>query len=256
MKSIVIESVSYGYGTHQVLKEINLEIEESSINLIVGPNGAGKTTLLKLIASLLKPENGTIKVLGKDLRSLKRREIARLVSYLPQTIPLVYPFTVYEIVLMGRTPYVRGILGFSERDRKVVMETMEWMGISSLRERKITEISGGERQLAYLARVIAQETPILLLDEPGTSLDLKHKFELFRILLKLKEMGKTIVIVSHDVFFIKFPFERIIAIKEGKIIENGKREEILKEDFLKKVFGAQVKILERNGDYFVKPESE
>jgi iron complex transport system ATP-binding protein len=247
-------NLSFSYDGKEVLKKINFGLEKGTINILVGPNGAGKSTLIRILSGILTPSSGDVKIEGKSLFTLSREEIARKISYLPQETHVVYPFTCLEIVLMGRVPWT-GRWG-KERleDLEIAEEAMKRIGILNLRGRPITEVSGGERQLVFLARAISQKTDIFLLDEPASHLDMRHKFVLFDVLHHLREDGKSILLVTHDFFLLQFPFDNLLAMKEGEIIASGKREELLNEPLLTKLYGVPLRLEKRDKNFILIPK--
>jgi len=248
------QSISFSYDGKDVIKDVSIDIGKGSLNLLIGPNGAGKSTLLRLLSGILKPTEGDVKIQGRSIYTLKRKEIARVISYLPQESHVVYPFSCLEIVLMGRTPWIGKWKPEEEKDLEIAVKAMRRVGILSLKERVITEISGGERQLVFLARAIAQNPQVFLLDEPASYLDMKHKFVLFDILLALKDEGKSIFLVTHDVFILQFPFDNIFAIKGGKIVKTGKKEDILDEKLLSLLYEVSLKVERIGKGFFLMPK--
>ena len=185
---------------------------------------------------------------------MSKREIATKISYVPQNSTFGFPFTVAEIVLMGRAPYIGRFEFERDSDWKVAINAMETVGIKYFQDRLITEISGGERQLSSLARAIAQEPEIMILDEPATFLDLKHKTEVMKLLKKLKdEKNISVIAATHDIFSAMFYFDEIILLKEGMIFAEGSAEEMLKEEILSAVYEIGVTVKKENGRIFVLP---
>ncbi|HHV39155.1 MAG TPA: ABC transporter ATP-binding protein, partial [Tepidimicrobium sp.] len=174
MKYVInIKDLYFGYDNNKVLKGISVNICNGQLYALFGPNGSGKTTLLKCIAGFLTYKRGTIMVMGKTIKELRPKELSRYISYVPQEHKLSFPFTVEEIVLMGRTPYLGGFSGPSDEDIKYTNDAIKRVGIENIVNRSYTELSGGQRQLVLIARAIAQDTPIVVMDEPTSALDLK-----------------------------------------------------------------------------------
>ena len=232
-----VKNVSFSLNGKKILQNIDFSLSAGDFLGIIGPNGAGKTTLLRLISGVIYPDEGKILIEGKDTRSFNYRRLALKVAMVPQNTFISFPFTVFDIVLMGRTPY----LGRFERERKEdlekVKEYMDLTGIWHLRNRKITEISGGELQRALIAQALAQDTPILLLDEPTSHLDINHELEIISIISRLnKEKDKAVVLVSHDLNLAARYCRRLILLKEGKIFSQGKVEEVLTARNIRSVY--------------------
>lgn len=213
---IKLNNISSGYNKVEIIKNINIAFEEGTITSVVGKNGCGKITLLKTAANLLKPFNGEITMRGKDISSIPRKELAKKLSYLPQlrTVPNI---SVYNLVMHGRYPY----LGFSrtaqKKDQEIVEQAIENMGLNKYFSTNIQELSGGQRQKVYLAMVLAQDTEIIFLDEPTTYLDINHQLEILEVLKKLKKMGKTIVMVLHDLSNTLSYSDKICLLENGKV---------------------------------------
>jgi iron complex transport system ATP-binding protein len=223
-----------------ILAGLDLDVAAGAFLGIVGPNGAGKSTLLHLLSGALSPDRGEVSLLGRPLKSWRRREAARKIAVVPQSEPWTFAFRVEEVVLMGRTPYVSGIFSVeSDADREVAHRALEAVGISGLAGRALDQLSGGERQMVLVARALAQEPGILLLDEPTTSLDLAHQQQIFRLLGKLNaEQGLTVVTVTHDLNLAALFCEELAVLHEGRIAARGMPESIMTAETLGAVYGA------------------
>lgn len=221
---------------------------------ILGANGAGKSTLLKLMTGALKPEAGEVLYREKPLRSIGRREIARRIAYIPQDPVFAFPFSVTEVILMGRAPYIGRFEFERESDLEMAREAMETVGISHLEKRLISEISSGERQLASIARALVQEPEVMILDEPATFLDIRHRSEIMNILRKLRdERGILIIAATHDIFGALFYFDDIVMLKEGGIFAEGGVEEVVTGENLSALYGTEVAVKKEDGKLFVYP---
>lgn len=221
---------------------------------ILGANGAGKSTLLKLMTGALKPEAGEVLYRGKPLRSIGRREIARRIAYIPQDPVFAFPFSVTEVILMGRAPYIGRFEFERESDLEMARDAMETVGISHLGKRLISEISSGERQLASIARALVQEPEVMILDEPATFLDIRHRSEIMNILRKLRdERGILIIAATHDIFGALFYFDDIVMLKEGSIFAEGSVEEVVTGENLSALYGTEVAVRKEDGKVFVYP---
>jgi iron complex transport system ATP-binding protein len=196
--SLRVDHLSFSYPNLPVLREVSFTVDEGDFLSLLGPNGSGKSTLLRLIDRILMPNTGTIHLKDKPLTAYSRRELARIVSYVPQESVWTFPFTVLEVVLMGRSPYI-GRWGFeNEEDYEIARCVMQATSIEHLGSKPMTALSGGERQRVLIARALCQRPKILLLDEPNAHLDIAHQIEIFNILQRENENELTIVSVSHD----------------------------------------------------------
>jgi len=220
------------------LRDISLSVVKGEFLSILGPNGSGKSTLLKIMTGLLTPKNGKYILKDKTFSSYSKRSIAKIIAFVPQASVSVFPFSVYEIVMMGRTPHLN-ILGFeNQRDHERVLEVLDLVEISHLKNHSINEISGGEAQRAYIARALVQEPEILILDEPNSHLDIKHQLSTFDLIKKLNSDNKlTVISVSHDLNLAGFYSDRIVLLKNGSIYKDDHTEKILTTDNIRDVFG-------------------
>ncbi|MGD0338763.1 MAG: ABC transporter ATP-binding protein [Bacteroidota bacterium] len=236
-----IENVSFWYTVRPVLQHISFEVQTGEFLSLIGPNGSGKTTLLRLLARLHSPSSGRILLDDLKLSGYSHADIARHIAYVPQDHPTVFPFTVMEVVLMGRSPHLRGI-GFERpADIAIAREMMELTDIGDLADHPITALSGGERQRAYLARALAQQASILLLDEPNAHLDIAHQLSIFTIIKHLKtRQALTVISVSHDLNLAAVYSDRIIMLHEGEIAALGTPIEVLTSPLISRVFGTPV----------------
>lgn len=232
---IKLNNITAGYNKIEIIKNINITFEEGSITSIVGKNGCGKTTLLKTAANLLKPFSGEITISNKDISKIPNKELAKKVAFLPQnrTVPNI---RVYNLVMHGRYPY----LGFSrtpeKKDKEIVRAAIKSMGIDSYMEKNMWELSGGQRQKAYLAMVLAQDTDIIFLDEPTTYLDINHQLEILEIVKRLKRMGKTIVMVLHDLSNAFSYSDKICLMDEGEIVVHDTPQAVFDRKDIKRIF--------------------
>lgn len=242
---IRIEKLDFAYPDEpdrKVLQNINLEFRSNQLTMILGPNGCGKTTLIKLAARLINPINGKLFLENKPYPGYSLKEFYKRISYVPQKFNSIFPYTVFETVMMGRTLNF-GFLGFAtKKDFQKVLEIMERLEIINLAKKSINEISGGELQKVILARALVQESDILLLDEPNTHLDLKHQLFIFNLLKEIVDEGKTIIAVSHDLSFAGFYADRIIFLKDGKVYYDGKKEEIFRSNYIKEIFEIETEV--------------
>jgi len=246
MKPVIeIENLTAGYRDRIVLREINLKVYEGEILSIVGPNGSGKTTLLKCIVGIIKPRKGKIRILGRDLDSITRRELYSIISYLPQeTTPPPSLMTVYEYVLLGRVQSLAGKLTVCEEDHEAVIETAKMLGIEDKLSRRMSELSGGERQLIYIAQSLVKKPRVLLLDEPLNHLDLRNQLRVLKLLRELVcKMNLTVIIVMHDLNQAARYSDRIVLMTDGKIVCEGTPDEVLIPELLEKVYDVKFRVV-------------
>lgn len=233
-----VESVAYAYaGNGWRLRKASFGVHCGDVLGIIGPNGSGKSTLLKLAAGVLPSDTGVVRLLGKDIRRLKRREIARILGYLPQRVESQVDYTVQEIVAMGRFAHLRGGGFLCAHDLEVIARCLELTDIVSLRQRRLSRLSGGERQRVFLASVIAQEPQVLLLDEPTTALDIHHQMRVFEILVQLAQKDMGVVVVTHDLNLASVFCGQVLLLKQGVVEHYGNPEEILKKEILEDAYG-------------------
>jgi iron complex transport system ATP-binding protein len=236
--SINVNNLSHSFGETLVLKNISFQVPQRDFFIIIGPNGSGKTTLMKVISGILKPQNGELKILNHPIDQYHRKALARTIAFVPQMTFADFPFTVTEIVLMGRSPYL-GILGLEqENDLEVANQAIAFTGLEHLAHRKLDQLSGGEQQRVYIARAICQEPDIILLDEPTASLDLAYQVRIMDLMEKLKtEKGITIVMVSHDVNLAAMYADHLMLLHKGQVVCQGLPDEVLTYKTLEETYG-------------------
>jgi len=238
-----LKDINFRYGTSPVLKDISLVAIPGEFIAIIGPNGAGKSTLIKIIDRVLHPLKGQVLINEKSLAEISRKELARTIAYLPQESNFAFSFFVHDVVLMGRFPYQKGVRAYTASDLKVVQEMMILMEIDQFAERHFNELSGGEKQRVLIASALAQNPKIILLDEPTSALDLHHQIAIYQILKKLKEeQDLTVFVVTHDINLAAQFCDRVVLMGDGKIIRDGKPEEVLQFQLLQDTFGVKVYI--------------
>jgi len=238
-----IKNLNFKYAERQVLTEISCKINRGEFVGIIGPNGAGKTTLLKLIDALMYPPQNAIYFNGTSLHSFDRKSLARSVAYVPQELEVIFGYSVQDVVRMGRFPHLTGVGFLSERDEKIVTDSIELMDVTRFIDRKFNELSGGERQRVIIASALAQEPDIILLDEPTSALDLHHQIEIYKILKREQTANKlTVIVVTHDINLAAQFCDRLILMHEGKILSDGIPNEVLQFNMLQNVFGVKVYI--------------
>lgn len=232
---IEIKNVVKKYGNKKVIDNVSTRIEKGKITSFIGPNGAGKSTLLSIVSRLIPQNSGGIIIDGKPLEDWDSKELARKISILRQTNNVNIRLTIRELVSFGRFPYSQGNL--TEEDRKYINQAIDYMNLEDIEDRYLDELSGGQRQRAYIAMVIAQNTEYILLDEPLNNLDMKHSVEIMKTLRRLvDELGKTIAIVIHDINFASCYSDNIVALKDGKLANEGITNDIITEESLGELY--------------------
>ncbi len=235
------EKVGFQYGGRWVLRDISFEVLAGEILGIIGPNGSGKTTLLKILDGILAPREGRVWLRETDIAQVGRKTLAKAIGVVPQDYSMFFPFSVEEIVLMGRTPHL-GLLRFEgQRDFAIARRAMELTETAEFRTRGMGELSGGERQRVLIARAVTQEPEILLLDEPTTYLDIKHQVALFELMKTLHEkVNLTVVVVTQDINLAAQYCHRILLIKDGRSFTMGTPVEVITSENIRQVYETEV----------------
>lgn len=239
---IEIEHLTLGYKNCRIINDINAQINAGEIIGIIGPNGAGKSTFLKTLRNLMPCLTGKVKFFGKDNTELSAKDFARIVAYLQQNTAPSFGYTAREIVLTGRYPYMKWWQEESDFDKQIADECMKYTGTLELAERSVNEVSGGQRQRILLAKVLAQQTPILFLDEPTTGLDVIYQEEIFRFAAELSKFGKTVLMVVHELNFAAKYCSRIFLIANGELLADGKPKEVFTEELLSRAYKTNVQV--------------
>ncbi len=240
---IEIRDVSFAYTDGLVLRNIDISVPAGEMVGLLGPNGSGKTTLIKLASGILRPNRGEILLDGTSLRSMRRKNIARSVAVVPQQFDTPFAFTTTDVVMLGRFPFIKTLSTESMEDKKIVSETMDLVQLGQFRERRFDELSGGERQKVILAMALAQQPKLLLLDEPTLHLDISHQIEILELVRHRNITQKlTVVATMHDLNLAALYFDRLIMLKEGRIVADGKPSQVLTEVTISEVFATTVKV--------------
>ena len=238
---VVVKNVSKTYGSRKVIEDVSVNIPKGKITSFIGPNGAGKSTLLSMMSRLISIDEGEIFIDDEEIRRCKSNELAKKISILKQSNHINLRLTVKELVSFGRFPYSQGRL--SKEDWHFINEAIRYMELEDMKDKYLDQLSGGQRQRAYIAMVIAQDTEYILLDEPLNNLDMKHSVQIMKILRRLvDELDKTIVIVIHDINFASCYSDEIVALKEGRIVSQGKTDEMIHSSILKDIYDMDIQI--------------
>jgi iron complex transport system ATP-binding protein len=249
MDSVNVENISFTYplkkspgcGKPFTLTNISFSLPKGVFLSVLGANGSGKSTLLKLINRTYKIDSGKIEIFGADINTFTQKDLSKQIAFVPQIHPVVFPFNVYEIVLMGRSPYLSGFGFESDQDKKIAYEALQKVDLTHLSMKPLNQLSGGEQQRVFLARALAQQCPILILDEPNTHLDLSHQIEMLTLIKQLAaEKRISVIAVFHDLNLAAMFSDNILLLKDGAISAYGLVNEILCERNIKNVFGTTV----------------
>jgi iron complex transport system ATP-binding protein len=247
---IEARNLTADYGANRALRGLDAVIEAGEILAVLGENGSGKSTLLKVLARVLPASGGELLFGGRPLVSLPRRETARRVAYVPQSVDLVFPIRCLDLVLQGRAPHGRGFVAETPRDLELARAAMKACDVESLADRDAAALSGGERRRVFLARALAQEAEVWLLDEPTGDLDPRHRLEFLETLWRVHgERRTTVVLVTHEILLASDLATRVLLLKEGRAIAGGTRGDVLTEQNLERAFGAP--FAERGGRFEV-----
>jgi iron complex transport system ATP-binding protein len=239
------ERVAFAYGSRSVVEDVSLDVDRGDLVALIGPNGAGKTTLLNLASGTIKPTRGRVALAGASLTAISARQRARQIAMVPQALSIPFAFTSRELVALGRTPYV-GALGREARaDRAAIAEAMEETHTTEFADRGILDLSAGERQRVIFAMALAQQSELLLLDEPTANLDLAYQLALLRLIRDLSRARQlTVLAAIHDLNLAALCFDRIVAVHRGRIIADGSPGEVLRPETIESIYGAPVCVVE------------
>src|SRR3972149_7061915 len=231
-----VRSISFRYQKDWILQDISFQVGRGEFIGVIGPNGSGKTTLLKILYRLLTPQKGEILFELAPMKRMDRADIAKRIAVVAQETHLLFPFTVLETVLMGRSPYLGDSMFESEKDLEIAKRAMEWTKILPFSERPMDELSGGERKRVFIARALAQEPEVILLDEPTATLDIHHQIDFLDLILTLnRERGLTIIMASHDMNIASEFCDRLILLQGGRIYKMGTPEEVITKENIERV---------------------
>jgi iron complex transport system ATP-binding protein len=249
---IELRDVSVRFGSVDAVRDVSLTVESGAWIALIGPNGAGKTSMLRAMCRLVS-FRGEIALDGQSVRALSRRELARIIAFVPQTPVTPHELTVAEYVLLGRTPYLAYLGDESRADRLAAQRALDRLELRGFAERALGSLSGGELQRAVLARALAQEAPILMLDEPTTALDLGRQQQALELVDSLRSDGLTVVSTLHDLTLAGQFADRLVLLDRGAVVAEGRPEDVLSVENLESYYDASVRVIEEDGRVFVLP---
>jgi iron complex transport system ATP-binding protein len=232
-----VNSLSFSYPDTPVFEGVSFQVGRGQLCALLGPNGSGKSTLFKCCLRFLDYSQGSIHIAGQDIRGQSAGQIARLAAYVPQDHQPSFPYPVKDVVLMGRTPHLGSSFGISPADQNKALEAMAALGISKLADKPYHQLSGGQRQLVLIARALAQETPMLFLDEPTASLDFKNQLLIWRLLGHIAAQGISVLVCTHDPNHVLWFCERVIVLSGGRLIADDRPDQALQPAVLHQMYG-------------------
>ncbi|MGK5446114.1 ABC transporter ATP-binding protein [Streptomyces radiopugnans] len=239
------EGLTLAYERRTIAEDLTVAIPDRSFTVVIGPNACGKSTLLRALSRMLKPAAGTVLLDGRDISSAGAKQVARTLGLLPQSSVAPEGISVSELVSRGRYPHQSLLRQWSAEDERVVAEAMASTGVAELADRSVDELSGGQRQRVWIAMALAQQTPLLLLDEPTTYLDLAHQIDILDLCARLhQEEGRTLVAVLHDLNHAARYATHLIAMREGRVVASGPPEEIVTAELVEEVFGLPCRVID------------
>ena len=244
---IKLKNIIKKYGEKPIIDNVSLDIPKGQVIAFIGANGAGKSTLISIISRTLSKNSGEVYIDDKELSKWDNNTLSKKISILKQSNNLNIRLTVKELVSFGRFPYSKGKL--TKEDKEQVDKAIKYMDIENLKDRYLDELSGGQKQMAFISMIIAQDTEYIFLDEPLNNLDMRHCVKIMKNIKNLaRELDKTIIIVIHDINFVSLYADHIIAMKDGKIIKNSKKDDIINEPILKEIYGMDIKVKNIDGE--------
>lgn len=244
---IELENVSFSYGVVPTLHDVSFSVRQGALVAVLGPNGAGKSTLFRCILRLLKPSAGTIRLCGEDTAAIDRRRLAKLAAYIPQSSTPVFNYTVEDAVLMGTTGALSALQAPSRTERERCARALEQLGISDLAQRGIAQLSGGERQLALIARALVQDARVLIMDEPTANLDYGNQRRVMQQVRALADGGYTILLSTHNPEHALHYATQVLALQNGRVIADGATADMLTPELLARLYGIRAEVRRIDG---------
>ncbi|MCG9700515.1 Fe(3+) dicitrate ABC transporter ATP-binding protein FecE [Vibrio natriegens] len=241
---IAANNLNVSYGDKIIIEALNLTLPKGKITALIGPNGCGKSTLLKTLARINMPTKGEVLLNGKALKSYRDKHLAQEMSLLPQVLETPEGITVKRLVEYGRSPYLSHWGKLGEHDKNMVASAMRETGVDDLAEQTVESLSGGQRQRAWIAMILAQDTNIVMLDEPTTYLDLSHQIELMKIMREMNNKGKTVIVVLHDLNQACRYCDHLVVLKKGQLVAQGTPQDVFTQTLLKDVFSLDARVIQ------------
>lgn len=239
-----VRDLRTGYDKLEIVHGIDFDVDRGEFVCVLGPNGCGKTTTLKTVLGLIRPMAGTIEMDGVSTIDMREEERAKLFAYIPQSHTPPFPFTVADVVILGRTPYINKLARVSEHDKDVAYDCMERMGVAKFADHPYTELSGGQQQLVLIARALTQEPELLIMDEPTASLDFGNQQLVLQQMRHLAEEGTSVLMVTHDPDHALYCAHRVIVMEEGRILTEGDPNKVLDSELLERIYNTKVKVMD------------
>lgn len=241
---LVVDNVTLAYGKKPVVEQVDFVVQKGQFVAVLGPNGSGKSTLLRALCRLHLPHTGTICFAGRNLQDWRQQELAQQMAFVRQSSSAAFDFTVEELVMFGRMPYLRRFQAETEHDHAIVERYLRLSGLWEMRNRGLHSLSGGEQQRVFVSQALVQEPRVLLLDEPTNHLDINHQLELLDLIAMLnREQGITVIGVLHDLNLAALYAERLLVLKEGRLVADGSPSEVLQADLVQQIYGCTVSVL-------------
>ncbi|NLL95006.1 MAG: ABC transporter ATP-binding protein [Thermoplasmatales archaeon] len=248
-----VHNLVFGYTEKNTLEGVDIDAKKGEFVALVGPNGSGKTTMMRCINKILRQREGTVEITGKDTKGLTLDEISRLCTTVPATTPLGFSLSTKEFVTLGRSPYAKTWMWESDEDVEIVEKAMWDFGILHFSERRLDELSSGERARALLAKGVVQQPKLMMVDEPSAHLDIKYKIQVMQMLKSLAENGITVLMASHDINLVTAYCDKVLLLHGGRIVDYGTPAEVVTEESMKKVFDIDVRIIRESGVPYILP---